>query len=86
MRKKYNPPLAYIEELSVQSHINTTCGSGAGAGFGTPLQANGAACAWDIGGVTVFGPGTAMTCNLVTDEYNGICYDVPNGGFQAFSS
>lgn len=55
-------------------------------GFGQPLYATAEACAWDVGGATIFGPATVGGCGMVTESYNGVCYSTPNGGIQAFTS
>ncbi|MDD3401518.1 MAG: hypothetical protein PHT58_07850 [Eubacteriales bacterium] len=86
MRKQYQKPWAYTETLTVNTRINSSCGGEVVRGLGAPLYATSAACAQDAGEATVFGPSTVMGCQIVTDEYNGVCYSTPNGGIQAFTS
>lgn len=77
-----------LESFNLSQSIAAGCGAIHDSTLGTPTQSSKETCAWDVGGYTVFLNGKDI-CHIQLGEngdFNGVCYNNPNGGTSIFSS
>lgn len=90
MKKQYSKPGIIIEDFTISQNISSGCGvPGGGGPLGKPAHWSKETCAWDMGNITVF-LDTMKVCEDIQlgpdDEFEGICYNNPEGGATIFSS
>ena len=83
MKKPYKKPVLCIERFTLTQTIAHNCGSNLDFGMGTMKDKT--SCGWEIV------PGTVIfldwpICTIPTEEFDGICYNAPEGGYNVFNS
>ncbi len=93
MKQKYVKPLIMFESFALSQTIARNCGDTHSSTLGESTHYNEYTCMWDIGGVTLFF--TLNGCDDGPDdpddpeeefEFEGYCYNNPDGGQEIFSS
>ena len=83
MKRVYEKPVLYIERFTLSQTIAHNCGENLVFSMGTEKTKE--SCGWDAGGVIIFMEGNPG-CLLPTEEFAGICYNAPAGGYNVFNS
>ena len=83
MKRVYEKPALYIEKFMLTQTIASGC-SPSNPDFGMPTQASKETCGWDIYGFKIFT--NSNICENPVEEFLGVCYNAPNGGFSAFTA
>lgn len=89
MKKNYTKPMFNIDVFSLTQSIAATCPAlNRDAELGEPNHYSKETCGWDMGNTIVFVE--ESICYDVQlgedDEFEGVCYNNPDGGTQIFGS
>lgn len=83
MKKTYTKPVLNMESFSLSQTIAYGCGNNLDFKYAT--HRNKYDCKWETGfGEAVFL--TKDTCDIADEDYDGVCYNNPEGGWNAFAS
>ena len=83
MKKTYKKPMMIVERFTLSQTIATGCGENL-EGWGEPLHATKAVCAWDSNGFHMFQE--ASICENASEIWEFICYNAPEGSYNIFHS
>ena len=87
MKQKYVKPMVNIEYFALSQSIALNCGKNLDEDNKTWREKY--ECGWDItggtGAVVLFVEGV-RDCNQLAEEFEGVCYNNPEGGFNVFDS
>lgn len=86
MKKKYIQPRAQVEYFTLSQSIAAGCGAFNPEGtLGTPTHGDKNSCGWKTGNFIAWMDDSI--CDFPTgDEFQGVCYNNPNGGQTIFAS
>ena len=82
MKKAYTKPVMIVERFTLSQTIAHNCGKN--LDFSMATLASKSSCGWDIGGLIFFMDPTA--CTMCTEEFDGVCHNAPEGGYNIFNS
>lgn len=82
MKKQYKKPVFCIERFVLTQTIAHNCGENLDFSMGTLKDKN--SCGWIVGGIELFINPTI--CDYPMDEFLGVCYNAPAGGYNVFQS
>lgn len=92
MKLKYTKPAFVIERFDLTQSIAAGCSAqdpaNPNASIGDPNIWNKSECGWVVGGISVWLEGNKL-CGIKRpeyDEYEGFCYNNPNGDNVIFAS
>ena len=87
MKLPYTKPLVVIESYDMAQSISNNCGTTSGSTLGKPNHGDKSTCGWDLGGTVLWAMDGMCDWILGVDEnWEGICYNNPNGGMTIFGS
>ncbi len=95
MKEQYVKPLIAFESFSLTQTIAKNCGDTHHSTLGESTHLDMYSCAWDAGGYTIFILSLGKGCeddgpededDVENFEYEGLCYNNPDGGQEIFSS
>lgn len=81
MKKTYVKPKVNIERFSLVQ--TTAMGCGSNLDFGNATLGSIDSCGWNVG-IEVFV--NANVCDVLVEEWDGVCYNNPEGGMNVFAS
>lgn len=86
MKNQYMKPVLLIESFTLSQSIAAGCGQNLDFSQATSQDVN--TCVWQTGfpNENVFVKGVNENCNISDEEFDGVCYHNPEGGFNVFSS
>ena len=82
MKKQYKKPVFCIERFVLTQTIAHNCGENLDFSMGTLKDKS--SCGWIVGGIELFINPTI--CDYPMDEFLGVCYNAPAGGYNVFQS
>lgn len=90
MKKAYKKPLLIVERFALTQTIAAGCSPADGLP-GLVTFASVDSCGFDMSWGGGLGTGLVLFtnehyCDLLTESFDGICYNGPNGGLNVFSS
>lgn len=89
MKEIYVKPKFYIESFVMSQSVAAGCGAvPGGTSLGKPGHGDKSTCGWDMGNVVVW-VDKDHGCSIpypADGEFNGYCYNNPNGGTSIFGS
>ena len=78
-----------IERFELSQTIAMSCGVNKSTStLGVPAQADKAVCGWDVGGFVIWTDAMQSCTEVMPEnaEFNGMCYNNPNGNVTIFAS
>ena len=90
-KKTYKKPMVKIERFDLTQKVAAGCGDFSNSTLGKPSSGDKINCGWDLGNMIVWvadtGKGTDCTFPWgENEEFEGHCYNNPNGGLTIFGS
>ena len=90
MKEVYSKPVLHVETFRLSQSIASGCNvpEYGTSTIGRANQWGRATCGWDMGNVVVWTDDN-KGCTFkwgADEEFNGVCYNNPNGGFTIFHS
>lgn len=82
MKRAYEKPVLYIERFTLTQTIAHNCGEN--LDFSMANHATKESCGWNVSGQEIFMD--PIICDLPTEEFAGVCYNAPDGGYNVFQS
>lgn len=83
MKKAYKKPVLLVECFTLSQTIAHNCGENLDFSMGTLKDKN--SCGWRVaGGKVLFIDPTI--CSLPMENFFGVCYHAPEGGYNVFQS
>ena len=85
MKNQYVKPVLVIENFTLSQSIAYNCGKNLNWNQATTKDVN--SCGWETGfpGDVVF-MAPSNVCNVKDEDFDGVCYNNPDGGINVFSS
>lgn len=82
MKRQYKKPVLYIERFTLTQTIAHNCGENLDFSMGTLKTKE--SCGWNVGGYEIFMD--PAICDFPTKDFEGVCYNAPEGGLNVFNS
>ena len=89
MKQTYVKPVLVMENFTLNQSIAHNCGDNLDFSQGTLKDKS--TCGWIIGDVDYNGTVDTVfmsrpSCSILTENYEGVCYNNPEGGYNVFNS
>ena len=82
MKRAYEKPVLYIERFTLSQTIAHNCGDN--LDFTMANHQTKETCGWIVSGLEIFM--NPDICDLPTEDFGGVCYNAPEGGYNVFHS
>lgn len=90
MKKAYTKPQLFVEDFALTQTVASGCGTSTSSisSLGHPNHWGRSTCGWDLGSdIIVWTEGNVCTYHISADaDYEGFCYNNPDGGIVIFAS
>lgn len=88
MKKAYTKPQLFVEDFALTQTVAVNCGTWGNTPLGKPNHKDKTTCGWYFDEYTTLWI-SEPTCNIPwgeNDDFQGICYNNPDGGVSIFAS
>lgn len=82
MKRAYGKPALCIERFTLTQTIAHNCGEN--LDFSMANHGTKEICGWKVGGIEIFM--NPFICECSAEQWEGVCYNAPEGGLNVFNS
>lgn len=91
MKKAYTKPQLLVEDFALTQTVASGCGTSvySTSTLGHPNHWGRSTCGWDFGDGMILWVDSESSCSIpwgADDDFNGYCYNNPDGGISIFAS